>query len=177
MTWRRINAKVLLLSSLNILASTLEWLMPVSRWSGPARCALTHGSSFTQVLLYWCLIKVCVTPDKAVQSLPYSLTHPLYIKHVSRVTHFTSRYDRNEIYRYPMSRWIAVISGNDKAFCYHGLTWIPVWISNHMSNKLWDEISYPFLIFNGCTVEGWGWISNFIQRVVVEDVIPYVCWD
>ena len=42
---------ILLLSSLNILASTLECLMPVSKWSGPARCALTHGSSFTQVLL------------------------------------------------------------------------------------------------------------------------------
>ena len=27
------------------------------------------------------------------------------------------------------------------------------WISNHMPNKVWDEITYPFLNFNGCTVE------------------------
>ena len=27
------------------------------------------------------------------------------------------------------------------------------WISNHIHFKLWDEITYPFLNFNGCTVE------------------------
>ena len=27
------------------------------------------------------------------------------------------------------------------------------WISNHMPSKVWDEITYPFLNFNGCTVE------------------------
>ena len=36
---------------------------------------------------------------------------------------------------------------------YHGLTFIPVWISNHLPGKMWDEIIYPFLNFNGCTVE------------------------
>ena len=35
----------------------------------------------------------------------------------------------------------------------HGLTLIPTWISNHMSGKVWDEITYPFLNFNGCTDE------------------------
>ena len=38
-------------------------------------------------------------------------------------------------------------------FYYHGLTLIPAWISNHMSSKVWDEITYSFLNFNGCTVE------------------------
>ena len=38
-------------------------------------------------------------------------------------------------------------------FYKHGLTLIPVWISNHMLSKVWDEITYPFLNFNGCTVE------------------------
>ena len=33
------------------------------------------------------------------------------------------------------------------------LTLIPAWISNHMPSKMWDEITYPFLNFNGCTVE------------------------
>ena len=27
------------------------------------------------------------------------------------------------------------------------------WISNHMPSKVWDEITYPFLNFNGATVE------------------------
>ena len=35
----------------------------------------------------------------------------------------------------------------------HGLTLIPAWISNDMLSKVWDEITYPFLNFNGCTVE------------------------
>ena len=31
-----------------------------------------------------------------------------------------------------------------------------------MPNKVWDEITYPFLNFNGATVEVEEWISNFI---------------
>ena len=27
------------------------------------------------------------------------------------------------------------------------------WISNHMPGKVWDEIMYPFLNFNDCTIE------------------------
>ena len=38
-------------------------------------------------------------------------------------------------------------------FYSHGLTLIPAWISNHMPSKVWGEITYPFLNFNGCTVE------------------------
>ena len=34
-----------------------------------------------------------------------------------------------------------------------GLTLIPACISNHMLCKVWDEITYPFLKFNGATVE------------------------
>ena len=33
------------------------------------------------------------------------------------------------------------------------LTLIPVWICNHTHYKVWDEITYPFLNFNGATVE------------------------
>ena len=36
------------------------------------------------------------------------------------------------------------------------------WISNHMTNKVWDEITYPFPNFNGAAVEVWEWMSNFI---------------
>ena len=38
-------------------------------------------------------------------------------------------------------------------FYLHGLTLIPAWISNYMPGKVWGEITYPFLNFNGCTVE------------------------
>ena len=33
------------------------------------------------------------------------------------------------------------------------LTLIPAWISNYIHYKVWDEITYPFLNFNGATVE------------------------
>ena len=38
-------------------------------------------------------------------------------------------------------------------FYEHGLTLIPAWISNYIHYKVWDEITYPFLNFNGATVE------------------------
>ena len=38
-------------------------------------------------------------------------------------------------------------------FSSHGLTSIPAWISNYIHYKQWHEITYPFLNFNGCTVE------------------------
>ena len=49
-----------------------------------------------------------------------------------------------------------------------GLTIIPSWISNHMPSKVWDEITYPFPNFNGCTVEVWKWISNFIPHFMMD---------
>ena len=45
-----------------------------------------------------------------------------------------------------------------------------------MPCKEWDEITYSFLNFNGCTVEVHEWISNFIPRFII-DVITYPCWD
>ena len=35
---------------------------------------------------------------------------------------------------------------------------IPTCISNHMSNKVWDEITYPSSNFNGATGEVWEWM-------------------
>ena len=45
-----------------------------------------------------------------------------------------------------------------------------------MPGKVWDEITYPFLNFNGCTVEVLEWISDFISHLT-EHVITYPCWD
>ena len=50
-------------------------------------------------------------------------------------------------------------------FYQHGLTVISAWISNHIHYNVWDEITYPFPNFNGCTVEVWEWISNFIPHI------------
>ena len=38
-------------------------------------------------------------------------------------------------------------------FYEHGLTLIPAWINNYTHYNAWDEINYPFLNFNGATVE------------------------
>ena len=47
---------------------------------------------------------------------------------------------------------------------------------NHMPCNVWDEITYPFLNFNGCTVEVQEWISNFIPHFIM-DVTTYPRWD
>ena len=57
-------------------------------------------------------------------------------------------------------------------FSKRGLTLIPVWISNHMPSKLWDEITNPLLNFNLCTI--WEWINKFIPHIIM-DVITYSC--
>ena len=41
--------------------------------------------------------------------------------------------------------WLLMTCG---PFNLHSLTLIPAWISNHMPNNVWDEITYPFLNFN-----------------------------
>ena len=57
-------------------------------------------------------------------------------------------------------------------FYHHGLTLILAWICNHMPTTMWDEITHPFLNFNGCTIEVQDWISNFIPHFI-GDVITY----
>ena len=50
------------------------------------------------------------------------------------------------------------------------------WISNYIHYKIWDEISLPFINFNGATVEVWEWINDFFQPFTWY-VITYTCWD
>ena len=59
-------------------------------------------------------------------------------------------------------------------FYWHGLTLISAWVSNHMPGKVCDELTYPFLNFNGCTVEVWEWIINLIPHFIMN-VITYSC--
>ena len=64
----------------------------------------------------------------------------------------------------------------------HGLlllAWINLisaWISEYIHYKLWEEITYPFPNFNGCTVEVWEWIWNFLPHFIMN-VFTYLCWD
>ena len=41
-----------------------------------------------------------------------------------------------------------------------------------MASKIWDEITYPFLNFNGAIIEVWEWVGNFIPHFIM-DVIVY----
>ena len=54
----------------------------------------------------------------------------------------------------------------------HELTLIPVWISNHMLSKMWDEIAYPLTNLS----DVWQWINNLIQHFIMN-VITYPCCD
>ena len=56
------------------------------------------------------------------------------------------------------------------------LTLILARISNYMPRKVWNEITNPSLNFNGCTVEVYEWIGNFISHIIMG-VIIYPCWD
>ena len=44
------------------------------------------------------------------------------------------------------------------------------------SVKCGYKIIYPSPNFNGRTVDGWEWISNFTSNFIM-DVITYPCWD
>ena len=45
-------------------------------------------------------------------------------------------------------------------------------VAEYWPNKSWDEITYPFPNFNGCTVDVWEWIRNFVPHHIM-DVISY----
>ena len=49
----------------------------------------------------------------------------------------------------------------------------PTWISNYIQYKVWNEINYPFPIFNGLILII---ISNFITQST-EYGITRPCWD
>ena len=51
----------------------------------------------------------------------------------------------------------------------------PTWISNYIACKVWDEITYPFPNFNGCTIDVCEWICNFTPYLIMK-VITYPYW-
>ena len=49
----------------------------------------------------------------------------------------------------------------------HGLTRVSVSITNHMHNKMWDEITHSFPNLNCSTVDVWECISNLIDVIIL----------
>ena len=43
-----------------------------------------------------------------------------------------------------------------------------------MPGKVWDEITYPFLNFNGCIIEVQEWTSNFISHFIIDVIAMLV---
>ena len=87
----------------------------------------------------------------------------------------TSKYRENSSATLKNGTWTAKAYYCSPIY-WHRLSSIPGWISTHMISKVWDEIIYPIPNFNGCTVEVWEWINNFILHIIA-DVITYPCWD
>ena len=50
-----------------------------------------------------------------------------------------------------------------RSFYQYGLTSMPAWASNHMPNKVWDEITNPLPTFNDVNVEVSEWISDSME--------------
>ena len=50
------------------------------------------------------------------------------------------------------------------------------WTCNRMPSERRNGIIYAFPNFNGCTVEVWDWISNFIPHIILDGV-TYPCRD
>ena len=79
-----------------------------------------------------------------------------------------------------------------KVFVWHGgrqhihrgsllltlINFIPRMYYNYIQYRVQDETNYPFTNFNGCTVEVWEWIRNFIPWFTGCVLIyPWIlCW-
>ena len=67
---------------------------------------------------------------------------------------------------YPVAGWTSIPEAHTWApFYLHGLTLISAWLSNYIHYKVWGEITYPFLNFNGAIVEVQEQVSNFIHTL------------
>ena len=79
-----------------------------------------------------------------------------------------------------VERCLGMNKSSGPPFFKHGSTFILSSICNHMPSKVWDELTYPFPNFNGCTVEVFlEWISSFILhiRMAMSNYIPHIIMD
>ena len=90
----------------------------------------------------------------------YTFQRDIWSEIQGKIVKWRERY--NKQYSRSLSLYIQM-SYHSKVWCVewntrglfdsHGLTLIPTWKSYHLPGKVWDEITYPFLNFNGATVE------------------------
>ena len=84
------------------------------------------------------------------------IQRPVWIYEEILYKKISSREIGNSTHRIAVDRCFRTNTANASIrapFYLHGLTLIPAWISNYIHYKLWDDITYPFLNFNGATVE------------------------
>ena len=158
--------------------------VPFITRSVASKCSPKHTTARTHVRSMRCLVVFKVYITNHVLSLSFMwLTrvyivlnwvvlwrHTLYIHHAKITLCFHCKFWE---YITPMVP-VHLISASWGPIYYHELTFIQEWISNHMTSKVSDEITYPFPNFNGGAFKVWEWISNFISRIIM-DVITYPC--
>ena len=120
------------------------------------------------------IIRVCGTINLNTERIPNQppngqREHPCFVVFARIVK--SDQYDMFSSYNV-----IEAYKCNPGPFYLHGLSLIPGWISNHLTSKAWNEITCRFPSFNGCTVEVWKWIRNFIPHFIM-DVITYPCYN
>ena len=64
---------------------------------------------------------------------------------------------------------------NNTTLCMCNTHW-RIWISNCIHYEVWDEITYPFQNFNGCSVKVCEYISSFVPQFSGH-LVTYTCWD
>ena len=113
---------------------------------------MIHGAGVATVLTLVCPVDLDLAPVKVDGILLDPWGAELTI--CKAVVHWIGTILHNVVLIFPAGwvySYIPMLSSGP--FCCHGLTWISAWIWNHMPGKLGDEITYPFLNFNSCTVE------------------------
>ena len=96
----------------------------------------------------------------------FKLCRPTFWKqclfHVNpfHVTHLMYGYLRYSLRRYHITQYLMF------PCCVYKQSWSPFY--QHALYKVWDEITYPFPNSNGCTVEVWEWMNNFIPHFRVD---------
>ena len=83
----------------------------------------------------------------------------------------------NEEYGETQQREVWVIFTVSNICSYLGpvlLTWIN--LSNNIPSKVWDEITCPITNFNGCIIEIWEWIKNFIPQFIIWAIHFPMLW-
>ena len=62
-------------------------------------------------------------------------------------------------------RYFDSTNSHKGSFYEDGLTYMFAWICNYIHYKVWDEIVYPFVKFNGASIV-WKWMNYLISHLL-----------